>query len=51
MMEPNYTQYKFFLWHLDFEPFTKQTFYGEQCLTVCISPLAEWSRHGAQHPG
>ena len=30
-MEPNNTQYKFFLWHLDFEPFTWHIFYGEQC--------------------
>ena len=31
MMEPNNTQHKSFLWHLDFEPFTWHTFYGEQC--------------------
>ena len=46
-MEPNNAQHKFFLRHLDFEPFNRHTFYGEQCLTVCFSPLAEWSRHGA----
>lgn len=23
------------------------TFYGEQCPIVCISYLAQWSRHGA----
>ena len=44
MMEPNNTQHKSFLWHLDFEPFTWQTFYGEYCPTVCISPLAKWKR-------
>ena len=31
MMEPNNPQHKSFLWHLDFEPFTWHTFYGEQC--------------------
>ena len=30
-MELNNTQHKSFLWHLDFEPFTWHTFYGEQC--------------------
>ena len=30
-MEPNNPQHKSFLWHLDFEPFTWHTFYGEQC--------------------
>ena len=30
-MEPNNAQHKFFLWHLEFEPFTRHTFYGEQC--------------------
>lgn len=30
-MNPNSTQHKSFLWHLDFEPFTWHTFYGEQC--------------------
>ena len=29
MMEQNNTQHKSFLWHLDFEPFTWHTFYGE----------------------
>ena len=29
-MEPNNPQHKSFLWHLDFEPFTWHTFYGEQ---------------------
>ena len=46
-MELNNPQHKSFLWHLDFDPFTWHTFYGEQCPTVCISPLAEWNRHGA----
>ena len=27
-MEPNNTQHKSFLWHLDFEPFTWHIFYG-----------------------
>ena len=30
-MEHNNLQHKYFLWHLDFEPFTRHTFYGEQC--------------------
>ena len=30
-MEPNNTQHKSFLWHLDFEPFTCHTFYGDEC--------------------
>lgn len=30
-MEPNNTQHKFFLWHLDFDPFTWHTFYGDEC--------------------
>ena len=30
-MELNNPQHKSFLWHLDFEPFTWHTFYGEQC--------------------
>lgn len=45
-MNPNNTQHKSFLWHLDFEPFTWHTIYGEQCPIVCISSLAQWSRHG-----
>ena len=42
-MELNNTQHKSFLWHLDFEPFTWHTFYGEQC-----SPFVteETRRHG-----
>lgn len=35
MMESNNTQHKSFLRHLDFEPFTWQTFNGEQCPIVC----------------
>ena len=31
MEQNNTSQYKSFLWHLDFEPFTWHTFYGEQC--------------------
>lgn len=30
-MELNNPQHKSFLWHIDFEPFTWHTFYGEQC--------------------
>lgn len=30
-MEPNNPQHKSFLRHLDFEPFTWRTSYGEQC--------------------
>ena len=30
-MVQNNTLHKSFLWHLDFEPFTRHTFYGEQC--------------------
>ena len=30
-MEQRNPQHKLFLWHLDFEPFTWHTFYGEQC--------------------
>ncbi len=30
-MELNNTQHKSFLCHLDFEPFTWHTFYGERC--------------------
>ena len=30
-MELNNTQHKSFFCHLDFEPFTWHTFYGEQC--------------------
>lgn len=30
-MELNNPQHKSFLWHIDFEPFTWYTFYGEQC--------------------
>lgn len=31
MEQNNTSQWKSFLWHLDFEPFTWHTFYGEQC--------------------
>lgn len=30
-MELNNIQHKSFLWHLDFEPFTCHTFYGDEC--------------------
>ena len=30
-MELNNPQHKSVLWHIDFEPFTWHTFYGEQC--------------------
>ena len=45
-MEPNNTQHKSFLWHLDFEPFTWHTFYGEQCPPFVIEENKEaWRRY------
>lgn len=45
-MEPNNTQYRFFLWHLEFEPFTWHTFYGEQCpLFVTEENKEAWRRY------
>ena len=45
-MEPNNTQHKSFLWHLDFEPFTWHTFYGEQCPPFVTEENKEaWKRY------
>ena len=45
-MELNNTQHKSFLWHLDFEPFTWHTFYGEQCPTFVTGENKEaWRRY------
>ena len=46
MMELNNTQHKSFLWHLDFEPFTWHTFYGEQCPPFVTEENKEaWRRY------
>lgn len=45
-MEPNNTQHKSFLWHLDFEPFTWHIFYGEQCLPFVTEENKDaWQRY------
>lgn len=46
-MEQNNTpQHKSFLWHLDFEPFTWHTFYGEQCPPFVTDENKEaWKRY------
>ena len=45
-MEPNNTQHKFYLWHLDIEPFTWHTFYGEQCPSFVTEENKEaWKRY------
>ena len=45
-MDPNNTQHKSFLWHLDFEPFTWHTFYGEQCPPFVTEESKEaWRRY------
>ena len=45
-MDPNNTQHKSFLWHLDFEPFTWHTFYGEQCPPFVTEENKEaWRRY------
>lgn len=45
-MEINNTQHKSFLWHLDFEPFTWHTFYGEQCPPFVTEENKEaWKRY------
>ena len=42
----NITQHKSFLWHLDFEPFTWHTFYGEQCPPFVNEEIKEaWRRY------
>lgn len=45
-MEPNNPQHKSFPWHLDFEPFTWHTFYGEQCPPFVTEENKEaWRRY------
>lgn len=45
-MELNNPQHKSFLWHLDFEPFTWHTFYGEQCPSFVTEENKEaWKRY------
>ena len=45
-MKPNNSQHKSFLWHLDFEPFTWHTFYGEQCPPFVTEENKEaWQRY------
>lgn len=45
-MEPNNLQHIFFLWHLDFEPFTWHTFYGELCPPFVTEENKEaWRRY------
>lgn len=45
-MEPNNTQYRSFLWHLEFEPFTWHTFYDEQCPPFVTEDNKEaWRRY------
>ena len=45
-MKQNNPQHKSFLWHLDFEPFTWHTFYGEQCPTFVTEENKEaWRRY------
>ena len=40
------TQHKSFLWHIDFEPFTWHTFYGEQCPPFVTEENKEaWKRY------
>ena len=42
----NITQHKSFLWHLDFEPFTWHTFYGEQYPSFVTEENKEaWKRY------
>ena len=45
-MELNSTQHKSFLWHLDIEPFTWKTCYGEQCPSFVTEENKEaWQRY------
>ena len=45
-MEQKNPQHKSFLWHLDFEPFTWHTFYGEQCPPFVTEENKEaWRRY------
>lgn len=46
MEQNNIPQHKSFLWHLDFEPFTWHTFYGEQCPPFVTDENKEaWQRY------
>ena len=45
MEQNNTSQCKSFLWHLDFEPFTWHTFYGEQCPPFVTEENKEAWRH------
>ena len=45
-MEQKHLQHKSFLWHLDIEPFTWHTFYGEQCPSFLTEDNKEaWKRY------
>lgn len=45
-MEQNTPHHKSFLWHLDFEPFTWKTCYGEQCPSFVTEENKEvWRRY------
>ena len=45
-MEINNPQHKSFLWHLDIEPFTWKTCYGEQCPSFVTEENKEvWGRY------
>lgn len=45
-MEPNNPHHKSFLWHLDIEPFTWKTCYGEQCPSFVTEENKEvWRRY------
>lgn len=45
-MEQRNPQHKSLIWHLDFEPFTWQTFYGEQCPPFVTEENKEaWKRY------
>ena len=45
-MEQNNPQHKSFLWHLDIEPFTWHSFYGEQCPSFVTEDNKEaWKRY------
>lgn len=45
-MEPNNPHHKSFLWHLDIEPFTRKTCYGEQCPSFVTEENKEvWRRY------
>ena len=50
-MEQRNPQPKSFLWHLDFEPFTWHTFYGEQCPPFVTEENKEaWRRYLTSKP-